>query len=139
VHACSPCFQESHNKAALVDLEAAAALGSVDGGLPQLEGPQAEGGGDNPQGELVVAPKVPWWYQVRILHVGSVLRVGTTKPAWQANIGTCHNTWPLFAPLQVTVLSGRMLRMWWRNPAMFLSEITQYAFMGIFIGLVYLQ
>lgn len=32
-----------------------------------------------------------------------------------------------------------MLRMWWRNPAMFLSEITQYAFMGIFIGLVYLQ
>ncbi|EFN53222.1 hypothetical protein CHLNCDRAFT_137099 [Chlorella variabilis] len=40
---------------------------------------------------------------------------------------------------QVWVLSGRMMRMWWRNPAMFMSEITQYIFMGVFIGLVYLQ
>lgn len=40
---------------------------------------------------------------------------------------------------QVYVLSGRMLRMWWRNPAMLLSEASQYAFMALFVGLVYLQ
>ncbi|KAL4458831.1 hypothetical protein ABPG75_013696 [Micractinium tetrahymenae] len=42
-------------------------------------------------------------------------------------------------PYQVHVLSGRMLRMWWRNPAMLVSEVSQYAFMAIFVGLVYLQ
>lgn len=41
--------------------------------------------------------------------------------------------------VQVYVLGGRMLRMWWRNPVMLVSESAQYAFMAIFVGLVYLQ
>lgn len=46
--------------------------------------------------------------------------------------------WPSAVP-QVYVLGGRMLRMWWRNPAMLVSESAQYAFMAVFVGLVYLQ
>lgn len=41
----------------------------------------------------------------------------------------------LLLPPQVWVLSGRMLRMWWRNPAMLFAELTQYLFMGLFVGL----
>ena len=37
------------------------------------------------------------------------------------------------------VLGARMLRMWWRNPLMLVSELSQYLFMGIFVGLMYLQ
>ncbi|PRW59820.1 ABC ATP-binding isoform 1 [Chlorella sorokiniana] len=40
---------------------------------------------------------------------------------------------------QVWVLSKRMFRQWIRNPAMLISEISQYAFMAIFVGLVWLQ
>ncbi|KAL4859144.1 ABC transporter G family member 9 [Chlorella vulgaris] len=40
---------------------------------------------------------------------------------------------------QVYVLMGRMARMLWRNPVMFMSETAQYVFMGLFIGLIYLQ
>ena len=42
-------------------------------------------------------------------------------------------------PPQAYLLSGRMLRMWVRNPMMLLSEGCQYAFMAVFCGLVYLQ
>jgi hypothetical protein len=41
--------------------------------------------------------------------------------------------------VQVYVLMGRMARMLWRNPVMFMSETAQYVFMGLFIGLIYLQ
>lgn len=40
---------------------------------------------------------------------------------------------------QTKILADRNLRMYFRNPAMVVSETAQYAFMGIFIGLMYLQ
>ncbi|KAI7840867.1 hypothetical protein COHA_005397 [Chlorella ohadii] len=40
---------------------------------------------------------------------------------------------------QVWVLSKRMFKQWIRNPAMLISEISQYAFMAVFVGLVWLQ
>lgn len=40
---------------------------------------------------------------------------------------------------QVSLLSGRMLRQWVRNPDMLLSEAVQYVFMAVFVGLVWLQ
>jgi ATP-binding cassette, subfamily G (WHITE), member 2 len=40
---------------------------------------------------------------------------------------------------QVWVLSHRMLKMWIRNPIMLISEASQYIFMALFVGLMYLQ
>lgn len=40
---------------------------------------------------------------------------------------------------QVKVLAARNLRNYMRNPVMFFSETAQYAFMGVFVGLMYLR
>lgn len=40
---------------------------------------------------------------------------------------------------QAKILANRNLRNYMRNPAMFFSETAQYAFMGIFVGLMYLR
>ena len=37
------------------------------------------------------------------------------------------------------MLGARMMRMWLRNPLMLISEASQYLFMGLFVGLMYLQ
>ena len=40
--------------------------------------------------------------------------------------------------VQVKVLSDRVRLNWWRNPSMLVSELIQYIFMAIFIGLMYM-
>lgn len=40
---------------------------------------------------------------------------------------------------QVMVLSHRFLRTWYRNPQMLASEVVQYMFMALLVGLMYLQ
>lgn len=63
-----------------------------------------------------------------------------TAPLCQSVVHPPSPPPPLPPPgVQVYVLGGRMLRMWWRNPVMLVSESAQYAFMAIFVGLVYLQ
>ncbi|GAB4821715.1 hypothetical protein N2152v2_008761 [Parachlorella kessleri] len=42
-------------------------------------------------------------------------------------------------PYQAYILMLRMFRMWWRSPAMLMAEFAQYAFMAVFVGLMYLQ
>ncbi|KAL4435933.1 hypothetical protein ABPG77_000695 [Micractinium sp. CCAP 211/92] len=59
---------------------------------------------------------------------------GVEEPAQELGVAP-RVSWPY----QVYVLGGRMLRMWWRNPVMLVSESAQYGFMAIFVGLVYLQ
>lgn len=43
------------------------------------------------------------------------------------------------APMQVYLLASRMVLMWVRSPTMLLSELSQYIFMAVFVGLMYLQ
>ncbi|KFM27641.1 ATP-binding cassette sub-family G member 2 [Auxenochlorella protothecoides] len=40
---------------------------------------------------------------------------------------------------QVALLSQRMARMWVRNPVMLMSELAQYGFLAVFMGLMYLR
>ena len=40
---------------------------------------------------------------------------------------------------QAKILAGRHIRSYLRNPAMLVSETAQYLFMGLFVGLMYLQ
>lgn len=40
---------------------------------------------------------------------------------------------------QCALLVGRMVRMWLRNPTMLMSELSQYAFLAVFVGLMYLR
>eukprot|EP01023_Acetabularia_acetabulum_P062510 TRINITY_DN7702_c0_g2_i1.p1 TRINITY_DN7702_c0_g2~~TRINITY_DN7702_c0_g2_i1.p1 ORF type:complete len:430 (+),score=68.78 TRINITY_DN7702_c0_g2_i1:116-1405(+) len=47
-----------------------------------------------------------------------------SRPSWVSQTGT---------------LFSRNLKNWWRNPLMFWAEFTQYAFMAVFSGLMYLQ
>lgn len=109
--------------------------------------PPAGAGGAPPpargSSQLQLAPSVPWWFQVRALGANLIGLCFAELPAKllpATHRATTHRLAPRYpVPPQVYVLSGRMMKQWVRNPAMLISEISQYAFMALFCGLVWLQ
>ena len=70
-------------------------------------------------------------------HTGNAGVTATTTSSSSSR--SSMRIWLSSTAREVTVLSMRSLRWWYRNPSMLISEFIQYAFACVFLGSIYLR